>query len=262
MKPPDSKKAQEREFRAQPESAIATNAASTVRPADELLHELQVHQIELEMQNESLLQTRLELEASRDQYLDLYEFAPVGFLTLDTAGQIAQINPAAITLLGSERKNLLRRNFITRVLAEDRPRWASFLMRLNAEAGEGCVELAIQRGDDTVFQARLDCGCGRRRKVGAGDTAILIVLRDISRGKAAEAAQTQQIEALERFNRIAVGRELVMIELKRQVNALSRELGREAPFVLDFVTRTGTEGDGTKDAGAMPPGELQGPPSD
>jgi hypothetical protein len=83
-----------------------------------------------------------------------------------------------------------------------------------------------------VFQAQLDCA---PQKVGAGGTAIRIALTDISRLKAVEAAQLQQINELERFNRVAVGRELEMIGLKRQVNALSRQLGQTEPFNLDFA---------------------------
>jgi hypothetical protein len=73
------------------------------------------------------------------------------------------------------------------------------------------------------------------QKVGAGGTAICIALTDISLRKRTEAALRQQVDELERFNRAAVDRELAMIELKRQVNALSSELGRAPPFALDFA---------------------------
>ncbi len=69
------------------------------RTAEELLHALQVHQIELEMQNEALRLTQIALEESRDGYLDLYEFAPVGYLTLTDSGLIAAINLNGAALL-------------------------------------------------------------------------------------------------------------------------------------------------------------------
>ncbi len=80
-------------------AAEATLAGSTPghvlpRSAHELLHKLQVQQIELEMQNEALRQAKVELEEDCGRYVDLYEFAPVAYLTLTHAGLIAQINMA------------------------------------------------------------------------------------------------------------------------------------------------------------------------
>ena len=236
MNPPDENQENAALLRNQAEAALARQPrAADARPAEKLLHELQVHQIELEMQNEALREAQKALEESRDRYVDLYEFAPVGYLTLDAEGLIEQLNLTAATLLGMERKKLLLRDFLARVLAEDQPRCAAMFMRLKAGADKGSVELALQRGDGSVFQALLDCERRLTQGVRADETVIRIALTDISRRKVAEAAQGQQTEELTRFNRAMVGREMAMIELKQQVNALSRELGRAPPFALDFT---------------------------
>ena len=93
--------------------ARTPNAASEMKEKtpEELVHELRVHRIELQIQNEELKEAQLALEASRDKYSDLYHFAPVGFFTFTRGGRIAEVNLTGAALLGGERQELLNRGF-------------------------------------------------------------------------------------------------------------------------------------------------------
>ncbi len=139
--------------------ACLAEARATAPPTDHatLLHELQVHQVELEMQNESLRQAQVELEESRDRYVDLYDFAPVGYLTLSHTGLIEQINLTGAELLGVERKKLLGRRFVNYVAAEDHDRWQRQFMRVAQQNDKQRSELVMRRGDGSRFHAHLDC---------------------------------------------------------------------------------------------------------
>ena len=185
MNLPGDKKQDELRLRAAAERQIdnAPRDEPLARPAEELLHELQVHQVELEMQNEALRQAQIALEESRDRYVDLYEFAPVGYLTLGAEGLIEEINLTGATLLGRERKKLLQRRFTSLVIAEDKDRCIRHFLDVKQGDGQGKVELALQRGDGTVFPAQLDCVL---QKAGAGGTAMRIALTDITEREQAE----------------------------------------------------------------------------
>lgn len=127
------------------------------RPADELLYELQVHQLELEMQNEALVQAQIALEESRDRYLDLYELAPIGYITLTRSDQISAINLTGANLLGEERSKLLQRRFARFIVPEDRDFWHRYFMQALRQDSSSTCELTLQRGDGTFFDASLDC---------------------------------------------------------------------------------------------------------
>lgn len=152
------------------------------RPAAELLHELHVHQIELEMQNEELRRAQVALESSRDRYVDLYEFAPLGYLTLSDTGLITEINLTGATLLGEERKKLLNRRFALYVSPEQRDHWHQHFLHALINGEKQSCELALLRGDGSTFQARLD---SQHREDGVAAT-LRIALTDITEHKQAE----------------------------------------------------------------------------
>jgi hypothetical protein len=75
-----------------------------------LIHELEVHQIELEMQNEELRRSQFETETAKGAFIDFYDFAPVGYLTLTNEGIISELNLTTAILLGTERTYLVKRH--------------------------------------------------------------------------------------------------------------------------------------------------------
>lgn len=128
------------------------------------------------MQNEHMRQTQVTLENSRDRYVDLYENAPVGYLTLSRDGMLTEINVTGADLLGEERKKLLNRRLALRVIPEDRERWNQHFLRLQQNSEKHTCELTFQRADGSLLTARLDSQC---RDIGESAT-VRIVLTDIS----------------------------------------------------------------------------------
>ena len=111
--------------------------------AQQLLHELEVHQVELEMQNRELRDAQQELEASRDRYAGLYDFAPVGYMTLDTKSCVHQINLTAARLLGTERSRLIGRQFASYVVKEHKAQFRGHLRECAAGSLRASCELLL-----------------------------------------------------------------------------------------------------------------------
>ena len=108
------------------------------------LHELQVYQIELELQNAELSQSRDEVELLLENYTELYDFAPVGYCTLDKDGTIKRVNLTGATLLGDHRLRLISRNFSVFVADEDRPIFKEMLQLVfNGEQKKSLCEVTI-----------------------------------------------------------------------------------------------------------------------
>jgi PAS domain S-box-containing protein len=158
--PPADPHAAQRGLRARAERRALVAASlppGTAPDVERLVQELQVHQIELEMQYEELLLAQAEAERSRLQYVDLYDFAPVGYCTLDAGGTLHQLNLRTAQLLGQERRQLLGRRLALFVAPAERDRLATFLARLWARPGlrQSC-ELTMRRADDAPFFGQLE----------------------------------------------------------------------------------------------------------
>jgi PAS domain S-box-containing protein len=149
------KQLQQRESPPPPEHQAQVEPPPRSEPqAQRLLHELEVHQIELELQNAELLQAREELEGALEQYTELYDFAPVGYFTLNPEGVIRASNLAGATLLGVERSRLLGRSFLPFVAAKDRASFTAFLGKVITGMGKEELELGLapqQEGSAPLF---------------------------------------------------------------------------------------------------------------
>jgi len=114
----------------------------------ELIHELEIHQIELELQNEELIQAQNDAQAAADKYRELYDFAPSGFFTLSGTGEIIELNLSGANMIGKERRGLINSMFGFFVSDDTRPIFSLFLRKVfEGKAKESCeVILSIPDG--------------------------------------------------------------------------------------------------------------------
>jgi len=108
------------------------------------VHELEVHQIELEMQNRQLQEVQHELEESRNRYADLYDFAPIGYVTLDKKGVIIEINLTAATMIGIERSHLIEAPFVSLVTQSDRKVFQDYLLQCGKDNEKTICEINLK----------------------------------------------------------------------------------------------------------------------
>jgi len=163
------------------------NEVETLR----LLHELQAHQIELEMQNEELTQARAEAEEAYRQYTDLYDFAPVGYLTLTPDGTIRKVNLAGAILLGVERGKLVDRRLGVFVDYDCLPIFNAFLEDLLTRQGRKTCEVRFQKDESAALWTRIEATCFE------GGQESRLMLMDITERKWAE---NELKEGNERFH--------------------------------------------------------------
>jgi PAS domain S-box-containing protein len=164
----------------------------TETEAQRIVHELQVHQIELEMQNEELRRSRAEVEAGLERYTELYDFAPVGYLTLGRDGTIHQVNLTGARLLGVERARLQARRFGIFIDEPGRAGFQAFLEKVFAsQAKEECETVLLR-------QAMGPLNVHITATVARDGQQCRVMIRDITERKRIGAALQEAHNELER----------------------------------------------------------------
>jgi PAS domain S-box-containing protein len=158
-----------------------------------LFHELRVHQIELEMQNEELRRSQAELDASQARYFDLYDLAPVGYLTICEKRMIREVNLAAANMFNVSRNSLVKEP-ISRILTkEDQYLFYQHLKQCIEASAAQKWEMRLLRGNDEQFWAHLQITPGQNGE-------CWITLNDITERKQAETALQASTEKLHELN--------------------------------------------------------------
>jgi PAS domain S-box-containing protein len=202
------------------------SSAITGQLPETLIYELQVHQIELEMQAEELRNLNIALEESRDKYLDLYDFAPVGYFTLNDKALISEANLTGATLLGLERGRLLKERFSKFVSEKDADKWhLYFIDLLNQKEKQSCT-LTLAQQNGTMFSAQLD---GIQITGSDGIIAIRIAIIDTNKSKQTEDALRLANKKLHLISGIT------RHDLKNQILSLNGYLGISKNYLNDPV---------------------------
>jgi PAS domain S-box-containing protein len=176
-----------------------TSEPLSAEQARQVLHELRVHQVELEMQNEELRRAQAELEESRARYFDLYNLAPAGYLTLSAKGIILEANLKAASLLGTERRALTGKRFSAYVCSEDQNALYQCRRRLFETGAWQACDLRMVRRGGALFWTRLEHTVAADARPESG--VVRIVLSDITELKQVEASLRASQAALIEANR-------------------------------------------------------------
>jgi PAS domain S-box-containing protein len=162
--------------------ALSTQSLEAMSPdaVRALVHELQVHQIELEMQNETLRQTQLQLVAMQARYFDLYDLAPISYCTVNETGIILEANLATAELLGEARNSLVGQRISQYIRKECQDTYYLCRKLINTRGERQRCELHMVRTDGSDFWVNVAITSAKGSN---GDTVLRMVLNDITDAK-------------------------------------------------------------------------------
>jgi PAS domain S-box-containing protein len=182
---------------------------------ERLLHELRVHQVELELQNTELQRARDEAETALERYTDLYDFAPVGYFTIDAQGRILETNLTGAALLGIERSRSINLRFQSFLSPSSRPAFLAMLARVMAKPCKEVCEVSVQNSAGAFWA---DLQASSAACLSGPGKCCRVAVSDISALKRAEEAQRRMAEltaANQKLRREIVRRQAVETALKK-----------------------------------------------
>jgi PAS domain S-box-containing protein len=156
-----------------------------------VLHELQVHSEEITVQNEQLVKAQIELEQTRDRYADLYDFAPVGYVSIDSRATVVDVNLAGAALLGRPRSFILGMPFATMIVPEHLEALRRFLIT-SRDSADGHVvkaDMRVRRSPDRIIRL-----VARPLGIGPGPNRLLAAMFDVTEERRLEAERTAALE--------------------------------------------------------------------
>lgn len=151
-----------------------------------MMHELRVHQIELQVQNEELKETQHKLEKMRSMYSDLYNNAPVGYLTLNKLGLITRTNNTFLEMLRTEQKNLVGKSFKNLIYSDDQEIWLSRFKPFWNNPVSKKIEIRLVDDSEIPFYVRILGRSVYLEDLSRSETTLMIAVIDINAEKIAE----------------------------------------------------------------------------
>lgn len=132
------------------------SAADEIKVVQKLVHLLQVNQIELEHQNQELRITEEELEASRNNYVNLFDFSPIPYFALDPDGNIKKVNLNGGKMFGIDRSKLIGKKFIAYIAPEDMKTINTFINTIFSSSGKQSCKAKVVSSDKRIFHVLLE----------------------------------------------------------------------------------------------------------
>jgi PAS domain S-box-containing protein len=203
MKRGNTKSKDARALRGRAEKRLSEQASPSAPPRSEaearaLVHELQVHQIELEMQNEDLVKAQAVAREAADNCAELFDFAPVAYFVLDADGVVCDLNLAAARLLGRDRSRVTNQRFERHLRPDQRPEYAGFCDKLRANGTQNTCELTLLKADGGFCDVLVE-GKVVEKGGSAGAPGWRLAVMDITERRAAEARRNLSAALLEMF---------------------------------------------------------------